>query len=41
VTISNALEAGTIEKARMADTLDTLQIGVVLADKGSRILHAN
>ena len=41
VTISNALEAVTIEKARLADTLDALSLGVVLADEGSRILHAN
>lgn len=41
VTISNALEAVTIEKARMADTLDALTLGVVLASEDSRILHAN
>ena len=41
LTISNALDAVTIEKARLADTLDALSLGVVLADEGSRILHAN
>ena len=41
MTISNALDAAKIEKARMAETLDTLKLGVVLADQDSRILHAN
>jgi len=39
--ISNALDAVTIEKERLAKTLDTLRVGVVLTDGGSRILHAN
>lgn len=41
VTISNALEAVTIEKARLADTLNALTLGVVLTDDNSQILHAN
>ena len=41
LTISNALDAATIEKARLSETLDTLKLGVVLADQDSRILHAN
>jgi len=41
VTISNALDLATVEKERLAETLDTLRLGVVLADEDSRILHAN
>jgi DNA-binding CsgD family transcriptional regulator len=41
VTISNVLDVQAIEKARMTETLDTLKIGVVLANEDSRILHAN
>lgn len=41
VTISNVLDAQTIERARMAETLDALKLGVVLANEDSRILHAN
>ena len=41
VTISNALDAATIERTRMAETLDMLRLGVVLADEESRVLHAN
>jgi DNA-binding CsgD family transcriptional regulator len=41
VTICNALEVRTIEKARLMQTLDALKLGVVLANKDSRILHAN
>jgi DNA-binding CsgD family transcriptional regulator/PAS domain-containing protein len=41
VTISNVLDAQAIEKARMAETLDALKLGVVLANEDSRILHAN
>jgi DNA-binding CsgD family transcriptional regulator len=41
VTISDVLDVQTIEKARMAETLDALNLGVVLADRDARILHAN
>jgi DNA-binding CsgD family transcriptional regulator/PAS domain-containing protein len=41
VTISNVLDVQAIEKARLAETLDTLKLGVVLANEDSRILHAN
>ncbi|MDZ4792205.1 MAG: LuxR C-terminal-related transcriptional regulator [Hyphomicrobiales bacterium] len=41
VTISNVLEAKSVRETRMAETLDALNLGVVLADEDSRILHAN
>jgi DNA-binding CsgD family transcriptional regulator len=41
VTISNVLDARTIEQARMAEALDALQCGVVLTDASGTILHAN
>src|SRR5262249_32894072 len=41
VTISNVLDAQAIETARMAETLDALKLGGVLANEDSRILHAN
>jgi DNA-binding CsgD family transcriptional regulator len=41
VTISNVLDARAIERARMAEALDGLRCGVVLADERSAILHAN
>jgi PAS domain-containing protein len=41
VTISNVLDVQAIEKARMAETLDALKLGVVLTNEDSRILHAN
>jgi PAS domain-containing protein len=41
VTISNVLDARTIEQARMAQALDALQCGVVLTDESGAILHAN
>jgi hypothetical protein len=41
VTISNVLDAQAVETARMAETLDALKLGVVLANEDSRILHAN
>src|SRR5262245_47110941 len=41
VTISNVLDVQVIEKARLAATLDTLKLGVVLANEDSRILYAN
>jgi DNA-binding CsgD family transcriptional regulator/PAS domain-containing protein len=41
VTISNVLDARTIERARMADTLDALRCGVLLTDARGAILHSN
>lgn len=41
VTISNVLDARTIEQARMADALDALQCGVVLTGENGAILHVN
>ena len=41
VTISDALEVRTIERARMAEALDALRCGVVLSDGQGIILHAN
>src|SRR5262245_15691636 len=41
VTISNVLDAQAIEGARLAETLDALKLGVVLANEDSGILHAN
>lgn len=41
VTISGILDAQSIERARMADALDALRCGVVLADETGGILHAN
>jgi DNA-binding CsgD family transcriptional regulator len=41
VTISNVLDARTIEKARMTETLDALQCGVILTDERGAILYAN
>ncbi|MBB3018054.1 DNA-binding CsgD family transcriptional regulator [Microvirga lupini] len=41
VTISNLLDVKTIERAHLAETLDKLRCGVVLADRQGRILHAN
>ncbi len=41
IMISSALDTAKIQSARMAETLDTLKLGVVLADQESRILHAN
>jgi DNA-binding CsgD family transcriptional regulator len=41
VTISNVLDARTIEKSRMTEALDALQCGVVLTDEGGAILYAN
>jgi len=41
VTISNVLDARTIEKARMTETLNALQCGVVLTDERGAILFAN
>jgi DNA-binding CsgD family transcriptional regulator/PAS domain-containing protein len=41
VLISDVLDLRTIERKRMAETLDTLRCGVVLADAQSAIVHAN
>jgi DNA-binding CsgD family transcriptional regulator len=41
VTISNVLDARTIEKERMATTLDTLNLGVILTNEDSQVVHAN
>jgi DNA-binding CsgD family transcriptional regulator/PAS domain-containing protein len=41
VTISNVLDARTIERARMTEALDALQCGVLLTDERGTILHAN
>ncbi|MGH6734565.1 MAG: helix-turn-helix transcriptional regulator [Methyloceanibacter sp.] len=41
VTISNVLDARAIERARMADALDALHCGVILANERADILHAN
>ena len=41
VTISNVLDASTIERARMAEALDALRCGVVLTDERAAILYAN
>jgi DNA-binding CsgD family transcriptional regulator len=41
VTISNVLDARTIERARMAEALDALRCAVVLTDERGRILHPN
>lgn len=41
VTISNVLDARSIEHARMAEALDALRCGVVLTKGNGTILHAN
>jgi DNA-binding CsgD family transcriptional regulator/PAS domain-containing protein len=41
VTISNVLDARSIERARMAEALDALRCGVVLTNGEGSILHAN
>jgi DNA-binding CsgD family transcriptional regulator len=41
VTISKALDARTIELARMAEALDALRCGVMLTNERGVILHAN
>ncbi|WP_280821842.1 helix-turn-helix transcriptional regulator [Pseudaminobacter soli (ex Li et al. 2025)] len=41
VTISQVLEAKTIEHRRLADALDALSCGVVLTDKRGTVLHPN
>jgi DNA-binding CsgD family transcriptional regulator/PAS domain-containing protein len=41
VTISDVLDARTIERERMAKALDALRCAVVLTDASSVILHAN
>jgi DNA-binding CsgD family transcriptional regulator/PAS domain-containing protein len=41
VTISNVLDVHTIERVRMAETLDALRCAVVLTNEQGSILHAN
>jgi DNA-binding CsgD family transcriptional regulator/PAS domain-containing protein len=41
VTISNVLDPQSLERSRMADALDALRCGVVLANENGSILHAN
>jgi DNA-binding CsgD family transcriptional regulator/PAS domain-containing protein len=41
VTISNLVDAKTIEAARIGEALDALKIGVILADPQAAIVHAN
>jgi DNA-binding CsgD family transcriptional regulator len=41
VTISNMLDARTIERSRMAEALDALRCAVVLASETGLVLHAN
>jgi DNA-binding CsgD family transcriptional regulator/PAS domain-containing protein len=41
VTISNVLDAGTIERSRLAEALDALRCAVLLTDERGVILHAN
>lgn len=41
VTISDLLDVRTIERARLAETLDALRCGVVLTDAAGTILHVN
>jgi DNA-binding CsgD family transcriptional regulator len=41
VTISNVLDARTVESARMSEALDALSCGVVLTTVSGNILHAN
>src|SRR5262249_23077001 len=41
VTISDVLDAGTIERARMTELLDGLRCAVMLTDERGTIQHAN
>ena len=41
VTISNVLDARTIERSRMAEALDGLRCAVILCDERGSVLHAN
>ena len=41
VTINRLLDACAVEKARLAETLDSLTCGVVIANRRRAILHAN
>ena len=41
VTISNVLDARTIERSRMAEALDGLRCAVLFTDEGGSVLHAN
>ncbi|MBC8049442.1 MAG: hypothetical protein H7X92_04745 [Chitinophagales bacterium] len=39
--ISNVLDVRTIERNRMAETLELIRYGVILADENGKVLHAN
>lgn len=41
VTISNLFDMATVEAATFAATVETLTVGVVLADEDAKIVHAN
>ena len=41
VTISNVLDARTIERSRMVEALDGLRCAVILSDERGALLHAN
>jgi DNA-binding CsgD family transcriptional regulator/PAS domain-containing protein len=41
VTISNVLDARTIERSRMVEALDALRCAVVLTNGSGRVMHAN
>jgi PAS domain-containing protein len=41
ITISNVLDARTIERVRMTEAFDALRCGVILTDEHGAILHAN
>jgi DNA-binding CsgD family transcriptional regulator len=41
VTISNVLDASTVERSRMAEALDALRCAVILTDARGVVLHAN
>jgi DNA-binding CsgD family transcriptional regulator/PAS domain-containing protein len=41
VTISNMLDARTIERDRMSETLDSLRCAVILSDERGAIFHSN
>jgi DNA-binding CsgD family transcriptional regulator/PAS domain-containing protein len=41
VTISDVLDIRTIERNRMAETLDMLRYAAIITDENGRILHAN
>ncbi|MBY6240124.1 helix-turn-helix transcriptional regulator [Methylosinus sp. Sm6] len=41
ITISNVLDARTIERARMTEALDALRCGVILTNERAAVLHVN